>query len=106
MYKDKALQREKTKERVRRYREKKGVTPIDKGAMSIEDIKELLIQKGVTLDENTMDILDKLTDPFWRERIEKICRAFEHSHHPSYMDCCFLGDYELPLVCDLLECTR
>ena len=51
------------------------------------------------------DILDKLTDPVWRLKLEKICHAFQSSHRPSYTDMCWLGDNNLTTVCDWLECT-
>ena len=62
------------------------------------------LTKGVTRDMT--DLLDKLTDKDkWRPRLEKICGAFQASHHPSDIDTCFLGNYELPLVCELMEVT-
>jgi len=91
MYKDKEKQREATKERVRRYR--KGVTKTEGVTASKE--------QGVT-----PDIIDKLTNPFWRGRLEKICSAFQNSHHPSYMKDVWLGDTNLSTACDWLECTR
>ena len=87
MYKDKEKEREATRERMKRYRQKgvtKGVTP-----------------EGVTYP----DILDKLTDPVWRGRLERICNAFGSSHHPSYMKDVWLGGTNLSTVCDWRECT-
>ena len=52
------------------------------------------------------DIVDKLTDPVWRGRLEKICHAFKGSHHPSYVQDVWLGDYNLSKVCELLEVTE
>ena len=95
MYKDKEKQREAVKRAVQKHR---GIT---------EGITEGITPQGITdLSGDTQDLLDKLTDPIWRGRLEKICRAFESSHHPSYSDTCFLGNYELPLVCELLEVTN
>ena len=89
MYKDKAKQREAGKERVRRYRDKqKGVTNEDTMALGV-----------------TPDIILKLTDPFWRGRLAKICDAFEHSHHPRYKEEVWLGETNLSTACDYLECT-
>ena len=90
MYKDKEKERNKAKERMRRYRQK-GVTDIGEG-VTIE---------GITYP----DIIDKLTDPFWRTRLEKICNAFQSSHHSSFAEMCWLGDTNLSLACDWLECT-
>ena len=48
------------------------------------------------------DILDKLTDPFWRGRLEKICLSFKGSHYAKDV---WLGDTNMSTVCDWLECT-
>ena len=58
--------------------------------------------RGLTVSQ---DMLDKLTDPVWRGKSEKICHAFQASHHPSYMQDVWLGDYNLSQVCELLEVT-
>ena len=87
MYKDKEKQKETTRDRVRRYRESKGVTASE--------------GKGVTLD-----IIDKLTDKAYRVKLAKICHAFGVSHHPDYASDVWLGDTNLSTVCDWLECTR
>ena len=95
MYKDKGKDREASKERMRRYRQK-GVT------------EGVTNTKGVTASEGegvTPDIIDKLTNPFWRGRLEKICSSFQNSHHPSYMKDVWLGDTNLSTACDWLECT-
>jgi len=95
MYKDKEKQREADKERKRRQRDK-GVTLATKG-----------VTLGVTRAEGvTPDIIDKLTNPVWRGRLEKICSSFQNSHHPSYSKDVWLGDTNLSTACDWLECTR
>ena len=88
MYKDKERERIAARERKRRERAK-GVT------------------LGVTTGEGVTypDIIDKLTNPFWRPRIEKICSAFQHSHHPAYSQAVWLGDTNLSTACDWLWCT-
>ena len=48
------------------------------------------------------DIIDKLTDPFWRDRLERICMAFGRSPNKQ---CTWLGNLDLEIVCDLLDCT-
>ena len=96
MYKDKEKQKGVTRERVRRYRERKGVTPTLAGDMMAKLSEEL---------PSYPDILDKLTSPFWRPRLEKICNTFQHSHHPDYINDAWLGDFNLSQVCELLECT-
>lgn len=69
-------------------------------------------QTGLNIPDNVAgskqypDILDKLTDSAWRGRLEKICNAFQGSHHLSYAKDVWLGDTNLNVVCDLLECTR
>jgi len=100
MYKDREKQKAATKDRVRRYREKrKGVTPEE----GVTNIKQMLEAKGVT--EDIQDLLNKLTDPVWRPKLEKICQAFQNSHHPSYVNDVYLGNINLSVVCDLLEVT-
>jgi len=81
MYKDKEKQKVATREAVQRFRSK-GIT------------------KGIT---SYPDIIDKLTDPVWRPKLEKICHAFQVSHQ-SYSE--MLGDTNLSVVCDLVECTK
>lgn len=87
MYKDKAKQRAANKESAKRYR--KGMT------------QGMTVEKGMT-----PDILLKLTDSFWRDRLTKLCSAFENSHHPEYKEDCWLGVTNLSTACDYLECTR
>ena len=121
MYKSKTKQREATKERVRRYRNK-GVTSSTGGGVTSEQGVTISIiepasvvigrdMEGVTFstgeDEGVTypNILDKLTDPVWRDRLSRLQAAFEHSHHPDYASACWLGDCNLSLAFDLLECT-
>ena len=52
-----------------------------------------------------MNVLDKLTDPIWRRRLEKICYSFENSHNPKYKERVWLGDCNLSTACDWLEVT-
>jgi hypothetical protein len=92
MYKDKEKQKEAGRERVRRYRE---------GQKALQ--KEGVTSPGALHDYP--DIIDKLTDPFWRDRLEKICGAFK-SRNPHDMQVCWLGDVGLVTVCDWLECTN
>ena len=94
MYKNKGQEREASKARMRRYRAK-GVTGSEGQGVT----------KGVTLGV-TPDIIDKLTDKFWRGRLEKICSSFQNSHHPDYINDVLLGDYNMSQVCELMECTR
>ena len=101
MYRDKTKQRKKTAERVKRFRQK-GVTSDE---------------KGVTL-ATYPDIIDKLTDPVWRKRLEKICTSFNNSSAnkadvylgvPSEMFTIGGSNnkaYNLVEVCDLVEATR
>ena len=53
-------------------------------------------------------ILDKLTDPTWRKRLEKLCSAFKESHYPKYNEDVFFCEDGFPLniACDWLECTQ
>jgi len=98
MYKDKEKQRAATKERVRRYR--KGVTNfpglVPRASKGVT--KEDILAQGVTYP----DIIDKLTDPVWRGKLERICSSFTRR---GDMEVCWLGDTNLSTVCDWLECT-
>lgn len=99
MYKDREKQREVTKDRVRRYRDKqKGVTELE--GVTIKFAADDIC--SVTYP----DIIDKLTDPTWRGKLEKICHAFQASSNPSYSKDVWLGDTNMSTVCDWLECTR
>ena len=98
MYKDKMKQRANTRDRVRRYRDKaKGVTEgvtLPKGVTAMQE------PQGVTYP----DILDKLTDPVWRDRLAKICAAFKSSHYPGYVSDVWIGETNLAVACDWLAC--
>ena len=113
MYRDREKRREAERERQRRYREKqKGVTK-GEGVTSSEgvtsdttkDIEGFLKAEGVTEGVTYPDILDKLTDPCWRDNLEKVCAAFERSNNPSYSKDVWLGDANLSIACDWLKCT-
>ena len=97
MYKSKDKQREATRGRVRRYRNK-GVT---------SSTGEGVTEEGVTLGGFVAhpDILDKLTNPVWRDRLTKLQAAFNNSHHPDYSSDCWLGQCNLAFAFDLLDCT-
>ena len=97
MYKDENKRKKTTAERVRRYRDKqKGVTFPEKA----------LHQPKLDMS-NYPHILDKLTNPVWRGRLEKICLSFKQSHHPKYNeDVYFCEDgFPLNIACDWLEVT-
>lgn len=73
---------------------------------SMKRLRAKGITEGITSREGiTPDILLKLTDPFWRDRLAKLCDAFENSHHPEYKEDCWLGETNLSTACDYLECT-
>jgi len=72
---------------------------------NITDGSNIPIESNIMEGSNTPDIIDKLTNPFWRGRLEKICLSFQNSHHPSYMKDVWLGDTNLSTACDWLECT-
>ena len=91
MYKNKDKQREATRKAVQKHRQ--GIT---QGITS-----EGITGQGITYP----DIIDKLTDPVWRDRLGRICQAFKNSHHPGYVQDVWLGDSNLSTVCDWLECT-
>jgi len=116
MYKDREKQRAAERERQRRYREKqKGVTKGEgvttKGVTSSVGVtsdttkESFLKAEGVTEGVTYPDILDKLTDPRWRDNLEKVCAAFERSNNPSYNKEVWLGDARLSIACDWLKCT-
>ena len=108
MYKDKSKQKEAGRERSRRYREAqkalqgvtedigKGVTPegVTAQGVTLEDIT----QEGVT--EDVQDLLDKLTDPVWRDKLGRICDSLGRNR-----DAVWLGNFKLSLVSDLLTIT-
>ena len=93
MYKDKKKEQEASKERMRRYRARKGVTEVE----GVTALTSPLEGEGVTYP----DIIDKLTDPFWRGRLEKICNAMRKQDR----EVSWLGNLNLSTVCDLLECV-
>ena len=107
MYKDKEKQKEANRKSAKRYR--KGMT--QPGGIEIDEgdtAKPEGMTQGMTVKGMTQypDIIDKLTDPFWRGRLEKICHAFKASNNPSYSKDVWLGDTNLSVACDWLECTR
>ena len=120
MYKSKTKQRESNKKSAQKYRNKlnvnqgmtEGMTEnVTSSGTTVENIERFQESEGVvngTTPTNYPDILDKLVDPVWRERLEKICLAFKESHHPKYIEeVCFLDDQGTPLniACDWLEVT-
>lgn len=88
MYKNKEKQREAVKKAVQKHR-----TGITQGITSTEGITPY------------PDIIDKLINKIWRGKLERICLSFKHSHHPSDAETCWLGDNNLSIVCNWLECT-
>jgi len=103
MYKDKEKQRAANKERQRRYREgwkeAKSVT-ISEGVTALES--QGVTSSGGFIGVTYPDIIDKLTDPVWRGKLERICSSFSRR---GDMEVCWLGDNNLTVVCDWLECT-
>ena len=112
MYRDKAKQREANRKASKKYRQ--GMTE----GMTVVEIPELGVMP--TSDETVgyPDIIDKLTDPVWRKRLEKICTSFNNSSAnkadvylgvPSEMFTIGGSNnkaYNLVEVCDLVEATR
>ena len=90
MYKDKEKQKEANRKASKRYRQ--GMTQGMTGQPKMS---------------NYPHILDKLTDPVWRKRLEKLCLAFKNSHHPKYNEDVFFCEDGFPLnvACDWLEVT-
>ena len=104
MYKSKEKQKEATRERVRRYRDRaKGVTE-SMGVTSPPTSKGVTKKEGVTkgVPPLAANILDKLTDPKWRANIEYICSHLRECDK----EVTYLGGVPLPTVCDWLECTE
>ena len=119
MYKDKKKQKAAVRKAVAKHRE--GITPgITSDTTTIENTKKFLESEGVTDYETPTypDIIDKLTDPVWRKRLEKICTSFNNSSAnkadvylgvPSEMFTIGGSNnkaYNLVEVCDLVEATR
>ena len=90
MYKDKNKEREASKERMRRYRQK-GVT---------EGVTSEGVTQGVT-SSPAYHILDKLTDPKWRENLIYLCSHLRQQDK----EVTWLGEMNLSTVCDWLQCT-
>ena len=104
MYKDRKKSNKAAQERMRRYRERKGVTATE--------------VQGVT-NTDYPDIIDKLTDEKWRGKLEGICASFNTSPAKRYKKDVWLGvpnqmftiggsghkSYNLVEVCGLLEAT-
>ena len=90
---------------------REGITSgITSDTTTIENTKKFLESEGVTDYETPTypDIIDKLTDPVWRPRLEKICAAFENSHHPSYREMVYFLDKQrtnLKTTCEWLSVT-
>ena len=106
MYKDKTKQKEANREAARRQRQKKGMTQgmtVEQGMTQAVTSKGMTETKGMT---DVPDIIDKLTSPFWRDRLARWQRAFKESHHPDYAHDVWLGDVTLARAFDLLDCTR
>jgi len=101
MYKDKSKQQASSKERSRRYREAQkalqGVTQDGAKGVTLEGVTG----QGVTeLSPDMAHLLDKLTDPVWREKYGRICASLgRYQEHVS------LGIFNMELVCDLLDVT-
>jgi len=96
MYKDKSKQQAANRESAKRYRTKgmtaEGMTP------------EGMTGQGMTgmadLSPDMAHLLDKLTDPVWREKYTRICASLgRYQEHVS------LGIFNMELVCDLLDVT-
>ena len=96
MYKDKSKQRLANKAAMQRKRQ--GIT---EGITKAQGITGTTRVQGIT-----DDMMDKLTDPWWRGRLAKICNSFQESSHPDYMMDVWLGDYNMAQVCELLAVTE
>jgi len=103
MYKDKEKQKTADRERQRRYRKGVTETPEFEVGVTMRPIEPTDLTRGMT---QYPDIIDKLTDPVWRLKLEKICHAFKASSNPHYIHDVWLGDYNLSEVCGLVECTK
>jgi len=84
-------------------RKRQGIT---EGITKAQGITGTTRAEGITQQQGiTDDMMDKLTDPWWRGRLAKICDSFQDSGHPDYMLDVWLGDYNMAQVCELLEVT-
>ena len=101
MYKDKELEKEATKSRVRRYREKaKGVTFVPKGKENTGEMQ------GVTylVNENGGKFrLDMVVDSSWRELLGYLCSHMNPEHMGSLR--VGVGGWTIKEVKGLLEVT-
>lgn len=92
MFKDKDKQRQAVKESMRRKRQ--GIT---KGITRAESPR---VSQGVT-----PDIIDKLTSPYWRPRLERLCVAFSGSPYAKEVRVGVYGP-SLEVVSELLDVTE
>ena len=59
-----------------------------------------LTHDDVNISPDIHDLLDKLTDPVWRDRLGRICDSLGRNR-----DAVWLGNFKLSLVSDLLAIT-
>lgn len=111
MYKNKDRQKQANKEAKRRER---GMTPVGDVVAEAERVSQGMTRvavvegmtKGVTESEGvTPDIIDKLTSPFWRPRLEKLCSAFSGSPYAKDVRVGVYGP-DLETVSELLSATE
>ena len=97
MYKDKAKQRKANREAMRK---KRGIT---EGITKEQGITPSPTSEGITqgITAQASHILDKLTDPRWRDNLSYLC---EHMRQDE-KEVTWLGGAPLPTICDWLECT-
>ena len=55
---------------------------------------------GSNISPDVRDLLDKITDPVWRDKLSRICDSLGRNR-----DAVWLGNFKLSLVSDLLAVT-
>lgn len=112
MYKNKDRQKQANRESAKRYRE----SMIEKNTKIVASAREGMIRgipihpEGMTESKGmtqgmTPDIIDKLTSPFWRPRLERLCTAFSGSPYAREVRVGVYGP-SLDVVSELLDVTE
>ena len=100
MYKDKSKQKEANRESARRYRSKGMTEGMTQEGVTSPQGMTLEGMTGQGMTEDVQDLLDKLTDLVWRDRLGRICDSLGRNR-----DAVWLGNFKLSLVSDLLAIT-
>ena len=101
MYKDKAKQKEKTRERVRRYRSK-GVT---KSSATIPHEQGVTSTEGVTEKALQIPIINALLDPKKRKMLEFVSQEIQRKSLPGGNLFYGVNGFDFTVIPELLRIT-